>query len=187
MIGTSREECAGSTIPVLKLGGSPAPSSGPFRLAHVSSARDKILCRQYHHSYLIHDPYISVIYTCSYTSYMISIQCMCRAFAAALTLCYGYVPLHLVALCCLCWFSSSVSFVVVYGPSLRVGRGIVPRSNVSVVGSSRRGHDAECNSFPHVLVVSVILRSLATLLPPRTWPLQTQHRCGYHPHTTSPL
>ena len=43
--GTSREECAGSTIPTLKLGGSSAPSSGPFRLARVSSARDEIQCR----------------------------------------------------------------------------------------------------------------------------------------------
>ena len=46
MTGTSWEECAGSTTPALKLGGSPAPSSGPFRLAHVPSARDEISCRQ---------------------------------------------------------------------------------------------------------------------------------------------
>ena len=45
LTGTSREECAGSTIPVLKLGRSPAPSSGPFQLARVPSARDEILCR----------------------------------------------------------------------------------------------------------------------------------------------
>ena len=32
---------------MLKLGKSPAPSSGPFRLARVSSARDEIPCRQY--------------------------------------------------------------------------------------------------------------------------------------------
>ncbi|XP_066399454.1 WAT1-related protein At4g28040-like [Miscanthus floridulus] len=37
---TSWEECAGSTIPTLKLDGSLAPSSGPFRLARVPSARD---------------------------------------------------------------------------------------------------------------------------------------------------
>ena len=43
---TSREECVGSTIPALKLDGSPAPSSGPFQLARVPSARDKISCRQ---------------------------------------------------------------------------------------------------------------------------------------------
>ena len=45
MTDTSREKSAGSTIPALKLGGSPAPSSGPFRLAHVPSARDEISCR----------------------------------------------------------------------------------------------------------------------------------------------
>ena len=33
------------TTPALKLGGSPAPSSGPFRLARVPSARDEIPCR----------------------------------------------------------------------------------------------------------------------------------------------
>ena len=33
LIGTSWEECAGSTIPALKLGGSTAPSCRPFRLA----------------------------------------------------------------------------------------------------------------------------------------------------------
>ena len=41
----SQEECAGSTIPTLKLGGSPAPSSGRFRLARVPSAQDEISCR----------------------------------------------------------------------------------------------------------------------------------------------
>ena len=33
LTGTSWEECVGSTIPALKLGGSTAPSSRPFRLA----------------------------------------------------------------------------------------------------------------------------------------------------------
>ena len=33
LTGTSRENCAGSTTLALKLGGSPAPSSGPFWLA----------------------------------------------------------------------------------------------------------------------------------------------------------
>ena len=33
------------TTPALKLGGSPAPSSEPFRLARVSSAWDEIPCR----------------------------------------------------------------------------------------------------------------------------------------------
>ena len=33
MTGTSQEECAGSIIPALKLGGSVAPSSRPFQLA----------------------------------------------------------------------------------------------------------------------------------------------------------
>ena len=33
MTGTSQEECAGSTTPVLKLGESTAPSSRPFWLA----------------------------------------------------------------------------------------------------------------------------------------------------------
>ena len=42
----SREECAGSTILALKLGGSTAPSSRPLWLARVPSARDKISCRQ---------------------------------------------------------------------------------------------------------------------------------------------
>ena len=42
MTGTSWEECVGSTIPALKLGGSPAPSSRPFQLARVPSARDEI-------------------------------------------------------------------------------------------------------------------------------------------------
>ena len=42
----SREECTGSTILALKLGGSTAPSSRPLRLARVPSARDKISCRQ---------------------------------------------------------------------------------------------------------------------------------------------
>ena len=42
----SREECVGSTTPALKLGGSPAPSSGLFRLARVLSAWDEISCRQ---------------------------------------------------------------------------------------------------------------------------------------------
>ena len=37
----SRQECAGSTIPALKLGESLAPSSRPFWLAHVPLARDK--------------------------------------------------------------------------------------------------------------------------------------------------
>ena len=45
LTGTSQEECAGSTTLALKLGGSPAPSSGPFQLARVSSARDQIPCR----------------------------------------------------------------------------------------------------------------------------------------------
>ena len=45
MTSTSREECAGSTIPALKLGGSLAPSSEPFWLARVPSARDEISCR----------------------------------------------------------------------------------------------------------------------------------------------
>ena len=48
LTGTSQEECAGSTTPTLKLGGSPAPSSGPFWLVRVSSARDEIPCRQVH-------------------------------------------------------------------------------------------------------------------------------------------
>ena len=37
----SREECAGSTTPALKLGGSPAQSSELFWLARVPLARDK--------------------------------------------------------------------------------------------------------------------------------------------------
>ena len=41
----SREECTGSTIPALKLGGSTAPSSRPFWLAHVPSAWEEISCR----------------------------------------------------------------------------------------------------------------------------------------------
>ena len=45
MTGTSREKSTGSTIPALKLGGSLAPSSRPFRLARVPSAQDKISCR----------------------------------------------------------------------------------------------------------------------------------------------
>ena len=45
MTGTSRVKCAGSTTPALKLGGSLAPSSGPFWLARVPSAWDEILCR----------------------------------------------------------------------------------------------------------------------------------------------
>ena len=45
LTGTSQEEYAGSTTPALKLGGSTAPSSRPFRLAHVPSAWDKISCR----------------------------------------------------------------------------------------------------------------------------------------------
>ena len=46
LTGMSREECAGSTTLALKLGGSPAPSSGPFRLARVSSARDVLISIQ---------------------------------------------------------------------------------------------------------------------------------------------
>ena len=42
MTGMSREECVGLTIPALKLGGSPAPSSRPFWLARVPSAWDEI-------------------------------------------------------------------------------------------------------------------------------------------------
>ena len=45
LTGMSREECVGSTIPALKLGRSPAPSSRPFRLSCVPSARDQNLCR----------------------------------------------------------------------------------------------------------------------------------------------
>ena len=45
MTSTSQEEYVESIIPALKLGGSLAPSSGPFQLAHVPSAQDKILCR----------------------------------------------------------------------------------------------------------------------------------------------
>ena len=45
LTSTSREECVGSTTLALKLGGSLAPSSGPFQLARVSSARDEIPCR----------------------------------------------------------------------------------------------------------------------------------------------
>ena len=41
----SREECAGSIIPALKLGGSPTPSSRPFRLARVPQHGMKFLCR----------------------------------------------------------------------------------------------------------------------------------------------
>ena len=41
----SWEECIGSTTPALKLGGSIAPSSRPFWLAHVPSAQDEISCR----------------------------------------------------------------------------------------------------------------------------------------------
>ena len=47
LIGTSQEDCVGSTTLALKLGGSPAPSSGPFWLARVPSARDEISCRQF--------------------------------------------------------------------------------------------------------------------------------------------
>ena len=46
MTGMSWEECVGSTIPVLKLGGSLAPSSRPFWLARVPSAWYEISCRQ---------------------------------------------------------------------------------------------------------------------------------------------
>ena len=45
LTGTSWEECVGLTIPTLKLGGSSAPSSGPFRLAHVPLVWDEISCR----------------------------------------------------------------------------------------------------------------------------------------------
>ena len=45
LTSTSREECVGSTTLALKLGGSLAPSSRPFWLARVPSARDKISCR----------------------------------------------------------------------------------------------------------------------------------------------
>ena len=44
LTGTSREECAGSTTPVLKPGGSIAPSSRLFRLARVPSTRGEISC-----------------------------------------------------------------------------------------------------------------------------------------------
>ena len=45
LTGTSREDCAGSTTLVLKLGGS-APSSGPFWLAACDLGTEmKILCR----------------------------------------------------------------------------------------------------------------------------------------------
>ena len=41
MTGMSLEECVGSTTPALKLSRSPAPLSGPFRLARVPLARDE--------------------------------------------------------------------------------------------------------------------------------------------------
>ena len=48
-----------------------------------------------------------------------------------------------------CVLVRCVFVLSVCGPSLRAGRGIVPRSNVSVVGSSRHRRDAERNLTPH--------------------------------------
>ena len=45
LTGTSWEKYAESTILVLKLGGSPALSSGPFWLARVPSTIDTFSCR----------------------------------------------------------------------------------------------------------------------------------------------
>ena len=45
MTGTSREEYAGPIIPALKLGGSPAPSSKPFRPARVPGTIDMFSCQ----------------------------------------------------------------------------------------------------------------------------------------------
>jgi hypothetical protein len=73
--------------------------------------------------------FILVTYACSYMIYLY--LCLCRAFALVYLLSYGYVlllrlPFVLLVHC--------VFVLFVYGPSLRAGRGIVPRSNVSVVG-----------------------------------------------------
>ena len=62
LTGTSREEYAGSTTPALKLGGSTAPLSRPFRLARVSSAWDEIPCRHTFLARLVgpHNPLMAV-------------------------------------------------------------------------------------------------------------------------------
>ena len=67
-------------------------------------------------------------------------------------LCYGVylllwicaTPSVVVVLLVRCVF-----VLLVYGPSLQASQGIVPRSNVSVMGLSHRGRDVERNSTPH--------------------------------------
>jgi hypothetical protein len=59
-------------------------------------------------------------------------------------------------LCCVCVVVLCV-FVLLfaYGPCLRAGQGIVVRLTISVVGSSRRGHNVERSSFSRVLAISI--------------------------------
>ena len=61
MSGTSQEECAGSITPVLKLGGSIASSSRPFRLAACVLDMGRKFCVDTHFWHVRWDPTIIMV------------------------------------------------------------------------------------------------------------------------------
>jgi hypothetical protein len=61
-------------------------------------------------------------------------------------LCHCVVGSRVLVRCCvLVGFVDPVLLIYICGPCLRAGRGIVSRLVVSVVGSSRRGRNADRN------------------------------------------
>jgi hypothetical protein len=124
-------------------------------------------------SYLmIHELSIPIIYTCSYTSYMISISIICPVSCLrrrSISLCYG----------CLCYSSIGCRVVVlcvfVCGhlwtvPSRRLGSDVLVRCDREFASP---WPNAEHGPFLHVLVDSIVLQSLDPTFVPRTWPLST--------------